>query len=260
MTLLQTTDVGKHFGGVTALTGLNLTVAAGDLLGLIGPNGAGKTTAFNVITGVLRPSEGRIALNGQDITSAPPERRARLGMVRTFQNIRLFDDLTVRENVMAGAHAALGPSLVASVLGLPNARGAERRIRAVADAMIVRTGLEAFAGRTAAALSYGDRRRVEIARALAGGPRLLLLDEPAAGMNDGEKRALSDLIASLNQDDGLTIVLVEHNIRMVSALCRRLVVMNKGEVIAEGETSEVLTRSEVQDIYLGRRRPDRGAA
>ncbi|KAA5606143.1 ABC transporter ATP-binding protein [Roseospira marina] len=260
MTLLQATDVGKHFGGVIALSRFSLTIEPGDLLGLIGPNGAGKTTAFNVITGVLRPSEGHIAFDGRDVTRASPERRARLGMVRTFQNIRLFDDLTVRQNVMAGAHAAASASPVESVLGLPRGRAAERRIRAIADAMIERTALEPFAGQTAGALSYGDRRRVEIARALAGAPRLLLLDEPAAGMNDSEKHALSALIDSLNREDGLTIVLVEHNITMVAALCRRLVVMNKGEVIAEGAAADVLRQPEVREVYLGRRRPQGEAA
>ncbi len=260
MTLLTTRDLSKQFGGVVALSRFHLNIAAGDLLGLIGPNGAGKTTAFNLLTGVLRPSGGEIRLDGADITRAAPERRARLGMTRTFQNIRLFDDLTVRQNVMAGAHAHAGAPLLAAVFGTPRHRRAEARIRETAEEVLARTGLAALADQRAGALAYGDRRRVEIARALASRPRLLLLDEPAAGMNDAEKATLSELIRRLNADDGLTIVLVEHNVRMVASLCRRLVVMNKGEILAEGPSEAVLRRPEVAQVYLGRRRGGAGAA
>lgn len=260
MSLLIARNLSKHFGGVVALSGFHLAIEPGDLLGLIGPNGAGKTTAFNLLTALLAPSAGEIRFNGADITRTSPEARARLGMTRTFQNIRLFEDLTVRQNVMAGAHAAEGAPALHSIFGTPRHRRCERRIREVAEQALERTGLADFADRRASALAYGDRRRVEIARALASAPRLMLLDEPAAGMNEREKGALSDLIRQLNEGDGLSIVLVEHNVRMVAALCRRLVVMNKGEILAEGATDDVLRLPEVAEIYLGRRRDAAGIA
>lgn len=252
--LLAARGLGIAFGGVVALKDLNLSVAEGDLLGLIGPNGAGKTTAFNLLTGVLPASRGEIRFAGQKVTRTTPERRARLGMTRTFQNIRLFDELTVLQNVMAGAHARHGASTFAALFGAPALKRSEVLIREKAQAVLARVGLADLAGRRADALSYGDRRRVEIARALASEPRLLLLDEPAAGMNEREKAALSELITRLNVDDGLTVVLVEHNVRMVAGLCRRLVVLNKGECLAEGATETVLRDPEVVAVYLGRRR------
>ncbi len=252
--LLVARGLGIAFGGVVALKDFDLAVAEGDLLGLIGPNGAGKTTAFNLLTGVLRPDRGTIHFAGREITRARPERRALAGMTRTFQNIRLFDELTVLQNVMAGAHGRHGASTLAAVFGGPVLRRSEALIREKAEAVLARTGLAELAGQRADALSYGDRRRVEIARALAAEPRLLLLDEPAAGMNDREKAALSELVTRLNADDGLTIVLVEHNVRMVASLCRRLVVLHEGSVLAEGATERVLRQPEVVGVYLGRRR------
>lgn len=253
MSQLQVRNLSKRFGGVHALSDLDFSVESGDLVGLIGPNGAGKTTAFNVLTGVMPPSAGEIRFEGIDITTLPPERRARLGMTRTFQNIRLFDDLTVRQNVMAGAHARAGKSLLHCVFGLPGQGAAERQIRRISDEILERIGLMPLADQKAVMLSYGDRRRVEIARALASAPRLLLLDEPAAGMTGAEKEKLSDLVRQLNED-GLTIILVEHNVRMVAALCRRLIVVNKGEMLADGPTDEVLHMPDVEEVYLGRRR------
>lgn len=253
--LLAARGLGIAFGGVVALTAFDLSVAEGDLLGLIGPNGAGKTTAFNLLSGVLAAGSGSIEFAGRDITRASPEQRARLGMTRTFQNIRLFEELTVLQNVMAGAHARHGAPVLSALFGGPRLRRSEATIREKAEAVLERTGLTDFAGQRADALSYGDRRRVEIARALAGDPRLLLLDEPAAGMNEREKGGLSRLVASLNSQDGLTIVLVEHNVRMVAGLCRRLLVLHKGERLAEGPTEAVLRDPEVVAVYLGRRRP-----
>ncbi|MEQ8291558.1 MAG: ABC transporter ATP-binding protein [Roseovarius sp.] len=255
MSQLHVRKLSKTFGGVQALSKLDFSVDKGDLIGLIGPNGAGKTTAFNVLTGVMPASDGSVEFEGTDITRLSPERRAKLGMTRTFQNIRLFDDMTVRQNVMAGAHARAGRSLFHCVFGLPGHRQAERRIRDIADEMLERTGLTELAGRNASELSYGDRRRVEIARALAAAPTLLLLDEPAAGMNESEKGRLSELVRGLNED-GLTILLVEHNVRMVAALCKRLIVVNKGEMLARGATEEVLRMPEVGAVYLGRRRKE----
>ncbi|UOA16493.1 ABC transporter ATP-binding protein [Sulfitobacter dubius] len=255
MSQLNVRKLSKRFGGVQALSNVSFTVGKGDLVGLIGPNGAGKTTAFNVLTGVMAASSGSIEFEGKDITRLSPEVRANLGMTRTFQNIRLFDDMTVRQNVMAGAHARAGRSLMHSVFGLPGHRAAEQRIGEIADEMLERTGLTEFGSRNASELSYGDRRRVEIARALASAPTLLLLDEPAAGMTDTEKGRLSQLVRRLN-DDGLTIILVEHNVRMVAALCKRLIVVNKGEMLAIGEVDEVLRMPEVAAVYLGRRRKE----
>lgn len=255
MSQLNVRKISKRFGGVQALSNLEFTVEKGDLVGLIGPNGAGKTTAFNVLTGVMAASSGSIEFEGEDITRLSPEARANLGMTRTFQNIRLFDDMTVRQNVMAGAHARAGRSLLHSVFGLPGHRAAEQRIGEIADEMLERTGLTEFGTRNASELSYGDRRRVEIARALASAPTLLLLDEPAAGMTDTEKERLSKLVLRLN-DDGLTIILVEHNVRMIAALCKRLIVVNKGEMLALGKVDEVLRMPEVEAVYLGRRRKE----
>ncbi len=252
--LLSVTALGKTFGGVVALKGFAMTLYEGDLLGLIGPNGAGKTTAFNLLTGVLRKGSGEIRFRGEEIGRLSPEQRAKRGLSRTFQNIRLFDELTVLQNVMAGAHARHGAGLAASLLGLPRHRAAERRIEALARRSLEWTGLAEDADWRADSLSYGDRRRVEIARALAAAPSLLLLDEPAAGMNQAEKAELSDLILTLNREQGLSIILVEHNVPMVAALCRRVVVLDKGELLAEGPTAEILADPQVVDVYLGRRR------
>ena len=254
MPLLSASDLGKSFGGVQALSGFSASLEPGEVVGLIGPNGAGKTTAFNVLTGVLAASTGTTQFDGIDVTRRRPEERARLGMTRTFQNIRLFEDLTVSQNVMAGAHARASSGLWNSVFGTGRHHTAERRIREIAEAALARTGLSHFAGRRADALSYGDKRRVEIARALASGPKLLLLDEPAAGMNDAEKADLARLVRQLNRDDGLSILLVEHNVGLVADLCDRLIVMNKGEILADGSTEDVLRLPEVAEVYLGRRR------
>ncbi len=258
--LLSATALGKTFGGVVALNAFDMTLHQGDLVGLIGPNGAGKTTAFNLLTGVLRHGSGSIRLRGEEIGGLGPEQRAKRGLSRTFQNIRLFDELTVLQNVKAGAHAGHAAGLAATLMGLPRFRAAEREIEVIARQALDLCGLAEVAEERADALSYGDRRRVEIARALAAEPRLLLLDEPAAGMNQTEKEALSSLIRRLNEDQGLTIVLVEHNVPMVAALCRRVVVLDKGELLAEGVTAEILADPQVVDVYLGRRRGAAGGA
>ena len=252
MTLLDARALARQFGGVTAVSRLDLAVGEGELVGLIGPNGAGKTTAFNLLSGVTRPSSGTVRFAGSDVTRAPPERRARMGLTRTFQNIRLFDELSALDNVKAGAHARLGASPLASVLGLPAHARAEDAIEEAARAALDRVGAAALADRPAGALAYGERRLVEIARALAAGPRLLLLDEPAAGMNAGEKAALSTLLRRLH-GEGLAMVLVEHDVRLVAALCPRVVVMHRGEVLADGPAAETLAEEAVAEVYLGRR-------
>ncbi len=251
--MLTVKCIGKNFGGISALSGFELSVTSGDLIGLIGPNGAGKTTALNVLTGLLKPDIGIISFEDQDITRASPERRSKLGICRTFQNIRLFDELTVLQNVMAGAHARYGSSLFPTFLRLPSYHRAERKIAQIATKMLEVIGISDFINERADALSYGDRRRVEIARALACEPKLLLLDEPAAGMNESEKHALSKLILSMNSELALSIILVEHNVPMVSKLCQKLVVLNKGETIASGYTTGVLKQPNVVEVYLGKR-------
>jgi branched-chain amino acid transport system ATP-binding protein len=251
--LLRVQDLGRRFGGLTALRGFALSMGPGELVGLIGPNGAGKTTAFNLISGVLRPSTGHIVFADEDVTRAPPQRRARLGMTRTFQNVRLFDELTVLENVMAGAHLRLGTGLAWAVLGGPVLKRSERAIRARADEVLSRVGMVGLAQTRAGELSYGDRRRIEIARALATGPRLILLDEPAAGMNESETAALGRLIRHLHEEAGIAVVLVEHNVSLVARLCPRVVVLHRGERLADGPPAEVLRRAEVAEAYLGRR-------
>ena len=251
--MLTVKCIGKNFGGISALSGFELSVTSGDLIGLIGPNGAGKTTALNVLTGLLKPDIGIISFEDQDITRASPERRSKLGICRTFQNIRLFDELTVLQNVMAGAHARYGLSLFPTFLRLPSYHRAERKIAQIATKMLEVIGISDFINERADALSYGDRRRVEIARALACEPKLLLLDEPAAGMNESEKHALSKLILSMNSELALSIILVEHNVPMVSKLCQKLVVLNKGETIASGYTTGVLKQPNVVEVYLGKR-------
>jgi len=256
--LLDVRDLGIRFGGVVALDGYGLELAEGELLGLIGPNGAGKTTVFNLLSGVLRPTAGRIVFKGHDLTGAPAQRFARLGIARTFQNIRLFRELSVRENVMAALHMRHGAGFAATLLGLPALHRAEREITQRADRCLATLGLEALAGMRAGDLAYGDQRRVEIARALASEPSLLLLDEPAAGMNPHEMAELVGLIGRLHRELGLTIILVEHDMKVVMGVCRRIQVLDRGQVIALGRPEEVQNDPAVIASYLGTRR--RGAA
>lgn len=252
--LLEVSGLTKRFGGVEALSGYHLRLAQGELLGLIGPNGAGKTTAFNLLTGVVRPSAGKIVFSGRDITGKAAHRFAALGIARTFQNIRLFRDLTVLENVMAGLHLRHGRGLLLTLSGLPSFRRAEGYIRDRAQALLARLGLEALAAVPASDLAYGDQRRAEIARALATEPTLLLLDEPAAGMNAQETAALIDMVSNVHRELSLTIILVEHDMKLVMKLCRRIQVINRGKVLALGTPREVQDDPAVIEAYLGSRR------
>jgi branched-chain amino acid transport system ATP-binding protein len=249
--LLAVDGVTCQFGGVTAVNAVSFRVARGELFGLIGPNGAGKTTLFNIVTGLTAPSGGHLRYQGEDITGLPPYRVAERGIARTFQNVRLFGELTALDNVMVARHVRTRSGLMSGVLGLGAARREERETRERAASLLALVGLGDRPDESARNLSYGDQRRLEIARALALEPELLLLDEPAAGMNTGEKRALSDLIKSVRARRGLTILLIEHHVPLVMDLCDRIAVLNFGELIALGAPAAVQAHPAVIEAYLG---------
>jgi branched-chain amino acid transport system ATP-binding protein len=242
--------VHRAFGGVRAVDGASFAVAAGAVHGLIGPNGAGKTTIINLVSGLLRPTAGAIALEGRSIHGLAPHRIAALGIARTFQNIRLFPDLSARDNVIVGEHLRRRASLAARLLLLPSSRAEERAVRERAGALLERVGLAERSREQVKHLSYGEQRRVEIARALAAAPRLLLLDEPTAGMNPVEVQAVAALIRRV-ADEGHSVLLVEHNVRLVMDVCERITVLDFGRVIAEGAPAEVAADAAVIQAYLG---------
>jgi ABC-type branched-subunit amino acid transport system ATPase component len=242
--------VERVFGGVRAVDGASFTVGAGEVHGLIGPNGAGKTTIINVVSGLLAPSAGEVRVEGRPTSDLPPHRIAALGVARTFQNIRLFPDLSARDNVIVGAHRRREESLLARLFGLPAAREAEQRVRARAEALLERVGLADRMREKVKNLSYGEQRRVEIARALASDPKLLLLDEPTAGMNPVEVEAVAALIAKV-ASEGHSVLLVEHNVRLVMDVCHAITVLDFGKVIAEGPPAKVAEDPAVITAYLG---------
>lgn len=252
--LLVAEQITRHFGGITAVESYDLQLARGDLVGLIGPNGAGKTTVFNMLSGVLAPSSGQVRIGDRNLTGQPPNRFAQAGLARTFQNIRLFEDLSVLDNVMSGGHMRMGAGLLATLAQVPSFWRAETAIKARASQVIERVGLSHQRDRRAGDLSYGDQRRVEIARALALEPRILLLDEPAAGLNTSETATLTDLIRSLVHRDGIAVLLVEHDMRLVMSLCERIHVLNRGKFIASGTANEIQRDPAVIEAYLGTRR------
>lgn len=251
MALLSVKNLGIQFGGLRAVDEFNLEIEKGELYGLIGPNGAGKTTVFNMLTGVYKPTAGEIVLDGKNITGKKQIEINKLGVARTFQNIRLFSQMSVLDNVKAGLHNQYKYSTISGIFRIPTYFKTEKKMNDRALELLRVFDLQDEAGFLASNLPYGKQRKLEIARALATNPKLLLLDEPAAGMNPNETAELMDTIKFVRKEFDMTILLIEHDMRLVSGICEKLTVLNFGKVLAQGKTSEVLSNPEVITAYLG---------
>ena len=251
MALLEVKNLGISFGGLRAVDSFNISIEKGQLYGLIGPNGAGKTTVFNLLTGVYKPNEGIVPLDGKNITGKKTIEINKEGVARTFQNIRLFKDMSVLDNVKVGLHNKHHYSTLEGILRLPRYRKVEKEMNEQAMELLDVFDLAGQADYLASNLPYGKQRKLEIARALATEPKLLLLDEPAAGMNPNETQELMDTIHFVRDKFDMTILLIEHDMKLVSGICEKLTVLNFGQVLAEGETGEVLNNPQVITAYLG---------
>lgn len=258
--MLELSDVTRHFGGLHALAHVNMTVQRGKVTGLIGPNGAGKTTLINNISGLDHPTDGRIMFDGVDITRRMPHEITHLGIARTYQNIRLFGEMTVLENLLVSQHALGSATILESLVFAPRYRHEEQRLRENARALLDRFGLADAAGVEARTLPYGDQRRLEMARALAAQPKLILLDEPTAGMNPVETHSLGEQIIRL-RDEGLTALVIEHDMSLIQQVCDEIYVLSFGQIIARGTHDEIRQNQAVIEAYLGEEEGDsHGAA